>query len=113
MEVVRWRRRTGFPLETRGLPGIRASDLAELQRPDEINRRQNEADCQDGSSGAGENVEHLEFRRIRSVAARHPQVPEDELGEERQVEPDEYNQRRKFGPGFGIHAARHLGPPEM
>ena len=29
------------------------------------------------------------------------------------VESDEHQQRRKLGPAFGIHAARHLRPPEV
>ena len=40
-----------------------------------------------------------------------PEVAEDELREERQVESDEDEQRRDLGPGVGVHPAGDLRPP--
>src|SRR5262249_59244994 len=47
------------------------------------------------------------------ITARHSHVSQYELREERQIESDEDDQCGKLGRRFGIHAARHLGPPEM
>src|SRR5260370_39481782 len=96
-EVMICRRRTGGPLETRSLPGIRARDFAELQRPDEVDRRQNEADGQDRSAGAGENVEHLKFRRIRGVAAGEYPLFAGRMWAEEQGKTEETEQHRKGG----------------
>src|SRR3974377_35199 len=51
--------------------------------------------------------------RIGMIAAGRTHVAENELREERGVESDEHQQRRKFGPCFGIHATGNLGPPEV
>ncbi len=50
---------------------------------------------------------------ILPVAARHSQVAQNELREERQVESDEHDQRGQTAQPFGIHAAGNLRPPEM
>src|SRR5258708_29830865 len=47
------------------------------------------------------------------IAARHSEVAENELREERQVEADKGDERGQFGPAFGIHASGDLRPPEM
>src|SRR5690349_10779835 len=47
------------------------------------------------------------------IAARHSHVSQNKLREERQVETDEDNQRCELRRRFRVHAARHLGPPEM
>src|SRR6185312_10269473 len=69
--------------------------------------------AQDGGAGGGEHVEHLELRRIGVVAARHAQVANYELRHEGQVEADECDDRGKLGERLRIHAAGHLGPPEV
>src|SRR5690348_5209299 len=47
------------------------------------------------------------------IAARHPHVSQYKLREEGQIESDEDDQCGELGGRFGIHSARHLGPPEM
>src|SRR5262249_38094258 len=83
------------------------------QRLDEVDHRQDVADAEDGGAGRGHDVQDLEFVRVGVVAARHAQVPEDELGEEGQVKADENDQRPQFGPAFRVHAPAHFRPPVM
>src|SRR6478736_943868 len=105
MEIVRRRRRGGLPLKARCAPWIVAGDFSIPERPEEINQGQNKSNRKHGCAGAGKNVQHLEFFRIRVITARHTKVAEDKLREERQVEADERNQGREFGRGFRIHSS--------
>src|SRR6185312_8642000 len=106
-------RRLNLPLEACCLPGIVAGDRPVLQRPCQVDQGQQIAYAQDGGAGGGEHVEHLELRRIGVVAARHAQVANYELRHEGQVEADECDDRGKLGERLRIHAAGHLGPPEV
>src|SRR5215471_4306291 len=82
MEIVRGRRRSSLPLQPGGAPRIVAGDGAIFQGPGQVNRRQDESHRQDGCSGAGEHVEHLELRRVHGIAPRHAEISQNELGEE-------------------------------
>ena len=110
-EVVRQRRRLRRPLESGRVPRIRAGPLALEQRRDEVDADQHVADRQNRCAGRRQHVQHLELRRVDVVAARHAQIAEDELRDERQVEPDETMMRRHLGPDVGVHAAGDLRPP--
>src|SRR5215831_12079740 len=85
MEVVGWWRRTGFPFQPRGLPRIVAGHFAVLQRPYEVDRRQNESHGEYRSSGARKHVQHLKFQRVSGVAARHAEIAQNELREKRKI----------------------------
>src|SRR5262249_36030677 len=56
-------------------------------------------------------MQHLEFRRVSVIAARHSQLAQDELWEERQIKSDEEDQRRDSTQSFRIYSARDLRPP--
>src|ERR1035437_3660066 len=112
-KVVDRRRRRGLPFESGGAPGVGRSHLAVAQGPDEVDHGNHVADGQDASARGGEDVEHLKLRRVGVVAARHPEIAQDELREEGQVEAQEDDQRGELGPSLGIHASGHLGPPEV
>ena len=45
------------------------------------------------------------------VAPRHPQISENELRQERQIEADEDEERAEPGPPLWIHPAGDLRPP--
>ena len=113
VKVFRGRRRIGFPLETRGGPGVRAGNPAVTHRPNQVEHRQQVAYCQNGSAGGGQHVEDLKLRRIVMITPRHPEVAEDELRKERQIEADEENHGRKFRETFRIEPAGNLRPPEV
>ena len=112
-KVLGQRRRLGLPLEAGCLPGIVAGDLAVLERPDQVEDRQQVAHAQNGCARGGEDVENLELRRVSCVAPRHAQRAQDELREEGEVEADEGDHGRQLRDLFRIHAPRHLGPPEV
>src|SRR5437763_14594632 len=97
LEVMRGGRRTGFPLQSRGLPWIRSGNLAIAHGPQQVNRRQERTDRQDRSARAGEHIQHLEPARIRKKAARHSQTPKDELREDGKSEADSGNQPSELG----------------
>src|SRR5262245_54098551 len=110
-EIVQGRRRWCLPLQSVTAPRIRCRHFPIAQRPDEVNHRHDISDGKYGSSGGREHVEHLELVRIGVIAARHPEIAQDELREERQVESQENDQRGKPCPQFGIHPPGHLRPP--
>src|SRR5262245_23560986 len=83
-EVLRRGRRCRLPLEPRGAPRIGRCDLAVAQRPEEVEQGQEIADAEDRCPGGRQHVEHLKLLRVDVVATRHPEIPEDELREERQ-----------------------------
>src|SRR6185437_10010094 len=87
-EVFGQRRRLYLPLQPSRLPGIVAGNFSVLQRPWQIQQRQQVADAEDGSAGGREDVQHLEICRVGCVPARHPQIAQDELREEGDNEPD-------------------------
>ena len=70
-----------------------AGARAASQRPGEVDQRQQVADRQHAGAGRREQVEHLELRRIRVIAARHALDAQQELREEGQVEADEHEHR--------------------
>ena len=88
-EVLCRRRRRRLPLQAGRAPRVRAGRLAVPQRPDEIHHRQQIAHAENRRAGRRQHVQHLELRRIRVIPARHPEIAEQELREERQVEADE------------------------
>src|SRR5688500_6563372 len=73
-EVLSGRRRRDFPFESPGPPWVRGRLLTGEQRMGEVDERQGVADREDRGACRREHVEHLEFRRIRMVAPRHPEV---------------------------------------
>src|SRR6266536_2765361 len=89
IEVERRRRGRCCPLKAGGLPRIVGCRLAIAQRPKQVNHRQQISDRENGCACGRKHIQHLIFRRILPVAARHSKVAENELREERQVESDE------------------------
>src|ERR1700687_732445 len=85
IKIVSRRRRRRHPLQTGSAPGIIGSDFPVAHGPQEINHGQKIPNRENGRPGGREHIQHLEFRRILPVAPRHSQIPEDELGKERQV----------------------------
>src|SRR5215831_6871097 len=108
IESCRWRLR--LPLESGCVPRIVGCRLAVAHRPEEINHGEQIADAEDRSARGREDVENLELGHVTivGVTARHAEIPEDELGEEGQVEPDKYDQRCEAGPAFGIEFAGYF-----
>ena len=102
---------TGSPLVTRGVPRVGASARLPEERGGEVDERDDETGGEDGGAERRHDVQHLELRGIVVIAARHPTVPEKELREERDDEPDEHQHRRKQSPALGVKAPRHFRPP--
>ena len=48
---------------------------------------------------------------VIKVATRHAASPQQELGQERQVESNEGNDGPKASLGIVVHHAKHFGPP--
>src|SRR6202041_2527183 len=113
LEIFRGRRRGRLPFETFRAPGIRSGNRAVANGPEQIDQRDQIADAENGSAGGRHHVEHLKFSGVDGVAARHAQVAENELREEREVEADENYQRGETRPAVRIHASRNFRPPEM
>src|SRR3974390_93418 len=112
-EILSERRRLRLPLQPGCLPRILAGDLTVFERPGEIEQRQQIAHAEDGCTGGGEDVKHLELRRIRRIAPRHAESSQDELREEGEVESNEGDHGSELRNLLRIHAARPLGPPEV
>src|SRR5882762_7684150 len=111
IEIFSDRRRGRLPFEASARPRIGAGYFTVAHGPSEINHRQQVAQREDGSSGSGHHIEHLKFRRIAGVAARHAQIAENELREEREIEAQEKSDRSDAGQKFRIQLAGNLGPP--
>src|ERR1700733_10513215 len=95
-------RRLNGPFKTLGAPGIRSRGRAVTHRPDQIDQRDHVADAQNRGAGGRHHVEHLKFLRVDRIAARHPQIAENELGKEREVEPEANNRSGDAPPEIGI-----------
>src|SRR4051794_19532736 len=58
LKVVRGRRRGRAPLQPRRAPGVAAGLLGVLERPEEVDQREEVADAEDGRARGGHDVEH-------------------------------------------------------
>src|SRR5271168_5331350 len=87
-KVFGQRRRLNLPLKAGCLPRIVARDGAIFQRPSQIKKGKHVTHAQHRRTGSGQNIQHLELRRIRVVTTRHAKISKDELGQEREVEAD-------------------------
>src|ERR1700674_5756518 len=105
VKIKSWWRRKSHPLQAGSAPGIVRRNFSIAHGPQEIHHRQKISDRENSGSGGRENVQPLEFRRILPVAARHPQVAQDELGEKCQVESQEHNDGSQPAQRFRIHAS--------
>src|SRR5207302_8282196 len=112
-KVFSQRRRLNLPLETRRLPRIVPGNGAILQRPPQIQQREHIPDAKHRGSRSRQHIQHLELRWIGVIPSRHPQIPQNELRQERQVESDKGGNRGKLRQRLRIHPPRHLRPPEM
>src|SRR3954470_7335803 len=97
----RWRRR-GRPLQASSAPRIVARDAAIAERPYQVRHRNQVADAEDRGACRRKHVQRLELRRVCVVPARHTQVAEDELREERQIEPEKYDSGANLGEEFVV-----------
>src|SRR5579864_5152372 len=107
-----WRRRS-FPFQARRSPRVIFCDFPVTHGPQEINHGQNVSDGQNGRTRGREHIQHLEFRWILPVSARHSHVSENELRKEREVETDKHEQGGQPAPSFRIHAPGDFRPPKM
>src|ERR1051325_2102890 len=110
-EVVLGRRRRCRPLERGAPPRVGAGALAVLEGPEQIAEWQRVADGEDRRARAREHVQHVELRRIHRVAARHAEIAEDVLREEREIEAEEDGHRGETAEVLRIETPRHLRPP--
>src|SRR5690349_19382866 len=113
MEIFRGWRRIRRPLKASSGPGILASHLAVAHGPGEIEHREQIAERENRSAGGGKDVEHLKFRRIGVVAARHAEIAKNELREEREVKTDEERDGGDARKSFGIEPSGNFRPPEV
>src|SRR5208283_3568996 len=113
LKILGGRRRRSFPFEAGRRPRIITRDLAEERSPGQIDHRHQIADGENRGARGGHHVVHLKFRRVDVIAARHAQIAEQELREERQVEANKEYQRRNPRDPLRIHAAGHLRPPKV
>src|SRR5208337_824867 len=74
LKIKSRRRRRGLPLQAGSVPGIGFSNGPVTQRPEQVDHGQQVADGEHAGAGGGEHVQHLKFRRILPVAARHAHV---------------------------------------
>src|SRR4030095_16592412 len=94
-------------------PRIGSCQCAVLQRPEEVDHRDQIANTQNGGTGSGHHVKHLELWWISMITARHSEVTQNELRKERQIKPEENHQGRKPRPAFRVHASSDLRPPKV
>src|SRR5258708_25519883 len=88
IEILGKRRRGGLPFETSGWPWVGPGNFSVTHRPGQVNHRKQVAQRENGRSSGGHHIEHLIFRRIAGIPARHAEVAENELREEREIESD-------------------------
>src|SRR5260221_3592139 len=68
-EILGRRRRGNLPLEPARAPGVRPGERRVLERPDEVDHRNQIADAQDRRAGGRQHVVDLEFGGVHRVAA--------------------------------------------
>src|SRR5580692_402273 len=113
IEIFGERRRRGLPLKPRCRPWVRSCDLSVAHRPRQINHRQQVAERENRGTRRGHHVKHLKLGWIAVIAARHAEIAENKLREERQVEPNEKSDCGRLRQTFGIQSAGNLRPPEV
>ena len=97
--------------------GLGPATCAVLERIEEVDHRQQVAEAEHGRARRRHHVQHLDFVRIRVVAARHAEVADHELREEREVEADEHHdgrhlwRRTRNTSGRSSSATRSAGRP--
>src|SRR5260370_389393 len=113
MEILCRRRRIRRPLEAGGWPGVLPSNLAVAHGQGEISHREQIAQRENRCARRGQHVEHLKFRRIGVIAARHAEIAKDELRKEREVEANEQGDGRGARKSLRIEPAGNLRPPQV
>src|SRR5258707_2087721 len=111
IEIFSDRRRGRLPFEASAGPRVGTGYFTVAHGPSEINHRQQVAEREDGSSGSGHHIEHLKFRRIAGVAARHAQIAKNKLREKCEIEAQKQSNRSDAGQKFRIQLASNFGPP--
>lgn len=112
VKVFRDGRRSGVrPFERRAFPRICGGRSTTLQRAEQADTHDQEAGAENPRTDRGERVQRLILIKVVVVAAGHTTSTEDELGEERPVEPDEREGEGETTEFFRVHLARHLRPP--
>src|SRR6202043_2198522 len=102
-----------LPFEASGRPGIRTCYRAVAHGPNKVNHRKQIAERENGSSRGGHHIEHLKFRGIAGVAARHAHVTKNELREKCEIEAEEKSYSGDARKKFRIDLACNFRPPEM
>src|SRR5271170_5716068 len=85
IEIESGRRRRRLPFQAGRAPGVVADDFPVTHGPQEIHHGQNVSDRQNGGACRRKHIQHLEFRGILPVAARHSHIAENKLREEGQI----------------------------
>src|SRR5512140_887128 len=113
VEVVRGRRRGRHPLESLAAPGIGHGAAAVPERDGQVDEDDHEPEGEQRGAGGGGHVERLELLRVLVVAPRHPEVAEQELGNEGGIESEDDQRRRHQAPALVVGAPEHLREPVM
>src|SRR4029077_4647317 len=113
LEIEGGGRRLRGPLKPCGIPRIVGSRLAVAHRPEEVDHRHEIADREYSGSGGREHIEYLVLGRILIIPARHAEITQDELREEREIESDEDDESGEPCPSLGVEPAGNFRPPEM
>src|ERR1700676_2470398 len=113
LEILGGRRRRRLPFEASGRPGVRSGNGAVTHGPDKIHHGKQIAEGEDGSSRGGHYVEHLKFRGIAGIAARHAHVSKNELREKCEIEAEEKSDGGDTRKEFRVELASNLRPPEV
>src|SRR5580658_7037588 len=108
LEIESGRRRSGLPLQTSRAPRVIRGNFPVTHGPQEINHGQNVSDRQNGRTRGRKHIQHLEFRGILPVAARHSHIAENKLREESQVKASKHQQSGKPAPRFRIHSSGYF-----
>ena len=110
-EVVRRGGDAGPPLVAAGAPRVVAGDGPVLQGVGQVDGDDDEAERQQRGAGRRGHVQRLVELLVLEVAPRHAGVAQQELGDERGVEPQDDERRGHHAPALVVHAPEHLREP--
>src|SRR5713226_8676583 len=98
----RRRKSYGSQVTSGSRPWVGTRHLAVTHGPSEINDGQEIANRQNRCSGSRHHIQHLKFGRITVIAARHPEIAQNELREKREIKTKKQNNRGNLAKEPGV-----------
>src|SRR5260370_41886514 len=102
-----------IPLEGKGIPRVGTGLLTAAQADDDVPEEDPDSDAKDKGADRGKQVHFIpaDIAGIGVDAARHPEPPQEEHGEEGEVDANQHQPELDLAQALAEQLAGHLGEP--